>query len=140
MKKIILAAFILSASLLDAQPWMHSMDTVSEPTFFQIRDNFNAYWQNKEVVKGNGYNVFKRWEWFWSSRVDSLGHFPPAGIEHSEWNNYKISHSQNVKNISATPTWAPMGPYSTPGGYEGLGRVNCVAFHPTNANIFWVGT
>lgn len=32
-----------------------------------------------------------------------------------------------------------MGTSSSSGGYAGIGRLNCVAFHPTNSNIYWVG-
>lgn len=33
-----------------------------------------------------------------------------------------------------------MGPSTSAGGYSGIGRINCIAFHPTIANTFWVGT
>lgn len=33
-----------------------------------------------------------------------------------------------------------MGPSSTAGGYAGTGRINSLAFHPTNTNIIYAGT
>ena len=39
-----------------------------------------------------------------------------------------------------TANWTNLGPNTTSGGYAGLGRINCVAFHPTNSNIMWVGS
>ncbi|MGE5480312.1 MAG: T9SS type A sorting domain-containing protein [Chloroflexota bacterium] len=41
--------------------------------------------------------------------------------------------------------WLPLGPETVPPSYEeksahGIGRVNCIAFHPTDKNIFWIGT
>lgn len=32
-----------------------------------------------------------------------------------------------------------IGPFSSFSGYSGIGRINCVAFHPTDQNIYWVG-
>jgi len=51
-------------------------------------------------------------------------------------------HPQVVQNGS-TGNWRSMGPtnYNISGGYNaGLGRVNCVAFHPDNPNIVYAGT
>jgi photosystem II stability/assembly factor-like uncharacterized protein len=32
-----------------------------------------------------------------------------------------------------------MGPSGSAGGYAGVGRINCVEFHPTNNNHYWIG-
>lgn len=44
------------------------------------------------------------------------------------------------KSAQSNANWTFKGPSTTPGGYNGLGRINCMAFHPTNPNIFWIGT
>ena len=40
---------------------------------------------------------------------------------------------------STSGNWTNIGYNTTNGGYQGIGRVNCIAFHPTNNNIFWIG-
>jgi hypothetical protein len=47
---------------------------------------------------------------------------------------------QKKTETSLLPIGRFMGPSTTPGGYTGMGRVNCMAFHPTDVNTFWVGT
>lgn len=45
--------------------------------------------------------------------------------------------------LSASANWQPIGPanFSTTAGWNGgMGRVNCVAAHPSNVNIFYAGT
>jgi len=41
--------------------------------------------------------------------------------------------------------WTPVGPDHIPihighGAQEGVGRIDCIAFHPTDTNTFWIGT
>ena len=107
--------------------------------FYEIQQQFNDYWKGRTVTKGSGYNLFRRWEWFWEQRVDREGNFPPNDIVVREWNKYSSDHSAD-NTMGATANWTSMGPDSTKGGYAGLGRVNCIAFHPTNASTFWIGT
>jgi len=45
-----------------------------------------------------------------------------------------------LKAPASAGNWTPKGPSTSDGGYAGIGRINCMAFHPTNENIFWVGT
>ena len=92
--------------------------------------------------KAYGWKQFKRWEWYWEPRVDQNGLFPNSDINFTEWQNYLDTHSEVLNNSSSSTTsnWTYSGSNSSTGGYAGVGRLNCIAFHPTNANIFWVGS
>jgi photosystem II stability/assembly factor-like uncharacterized protein len=133
---LIMIVFSLS---LSAQPWMSNTGT-EKRTFKEIQHAFYEYWKDKPVEKGSGYKQFKRWEWFWESRLLENGEFPSSSINLDETKKYFESSpaARNSKVNSAN--WQFKGPSLTPGGYNGLGRVNCMAFHPTDANTFWVGT
>jgi hypothetical protein len=121
-----------------AQPWMESISTNPNPTFFDIQQAFNQYWTGKTIKKGKGYKAFKRWEWYWERRINPDGTFPDAALAMKGLNEAKqMSGTANKGN--SLPSWSTMGPNSTPGGYAGLGRVNAIAFHPSNNNIFWIG-
>jgi hypothetical protein len=128
---------------LDAQPWAVNIES-SNPTFNEIRSAFYQYWDGREIEKGKGYKQFKRWEWYWEQRALPDGSFPSPSITWDEWNEYLRTHPEaeysNSGSRSASGDWIFKGPSTTPGGYNGLGRINCIAFHPTNANTFWVGT
>ena len=118
------------------------------------------------IPKGQGYKQFKRWEWFWEARVSRDGTFPDPAVIMREWDKYLATHPNATKrspannllpaqdiqqgpltgNVPAATTpalspaggWVPLGPSSSLGGYSGVGRLNCIAFHPTDVNTFWV--
>ena len=149
MKKIyLLTIFLLFINILKAQHWTDLL-TSNDPTFFEIQDAFNKYWDPYDVINGRyiengiekkayGWKQFKRWEWYWELRVDVNGLFPKSDINYTEWQNY-LENSDNLNNSSSS-NWVYSGSNSSVGGYAGVGRLNCIAFHPTNANIFWVGS
>jgi len=131
---------IAAAGTLNAQPWMKGIPT-QDPNFYDIQKSFNQYWSENPIEKGKGYKSFKRWEWFWEQRVGSTGEFPPADIRFSEWENYQKSHHEkDLPPGMKAANWSFKGPSNSNGGYSGIGRVSCIAFHPSNAQIFWIGT
>ena len=120
-------------------------------TFFDIQKAMNEYWESQNVNRGfvlkNGseskvpyWKIYKRWEYYWEQRVDlKTGEFPKTSAI-DEYYRYK----SNVKNFSDSPdyseNWVSLGTNTSTGGYAGLGRINCIAFHPTDNNTFWVGS
>ena len=153
MKKIysfiILVLFVLGAK---GQHWSSLLQNET-PTFFEIQDAFNEYWKPYNLVDGKytengiekkayGWKQFKRWEWYWEPRVDENGLFPNSDINFTEWQNYSDTHPEALNNSSSSTSsnWTYSGSSSSTGGYAGVGRLNCIAFHPTNTNTFWVGS
>ncbi|PKP35144.1 MAG: hypothetical protein CVU00_03585 [Bacteroidetes bacterium HGW-Bacteroidetes-17] len=154
LKKIIYTlSFILVFQIGYAQDWQQKLEELksrkSELTFFDIQDAFNEYWkpfnvkngkyiQNGEEVKAPGWKLFKRWEWYWESRIDfETGEFPETSTA-KEWDKYKSS--SNFSQLkSSNGSWISIGPVTSNGGYAGIGRINCISFHPTDTNTYWVG-
>ncbi len=126
--------FTVFFNLAFSQPWLK--DSGKALNFFEIQNQFKEHWKDKNNPGGAGYNVFKRWEWYWESRVGKSGEFPPANHLNAEWNKFFKTNSKRSINLD----WVSKGPFTTPSGYYGLGRINCMAFHPTNGTTFWVGT
>ena len=148
---VIVILLIIVGLSTQAQPWNSLLpkDKVENGTltFFDIQKAFNDYWTPKNVVDGyyylngerskaGGWKQFKRWEWYWENRVDPVtGDFPNT----SAWEEYqKINKTRTGSRIPGGQ-WTSMGPSSSPGGYAGLGRLNCIGFHPTDNNILYVG-
>ena len=53
-------------------------------------------------------------------------------------NKRKEKDSKSLTNwIPVGPNYLPTSPVATSG--HGVARINCVAFHPTDPNTFWVG-
>ena len=143
-KTILFMLFLLSSQMGFSQPWMNKV-TSEKPTFKEIQTAFYDYWKDRPIEKGQGYKQFKRWEWFTESRLLPNGDFPSSSITWDEFHKYyskqNIEKQSNIqKSAQSNANWTFKGPSTTPGGYNGLGRINCIAFHPTNPNIFWVGT
>jgi photosystem II stability/assembly factor-like uncharacterized protein len=125
---------------LTAQPWMESLQGNANPNFYEIQAAFNQYWEGKTPDRGKGFKPFKRWENFWERRVNDEGFFPDINLMLGGINEHNQNIPATASRGGVMPAWTSMGPTSTPGGYAGLGRINAVAFHPTNNNIIWVGS
>lgn len=153
--KSLQAGFLLLLSLLiysesAAQPWNKLMPQnkleQGTLTLFDYQNAFTQYWEPFDVKNGyyqkdgvkqkaGGWKQFKRWEWYWEQRVDpKTGEFPKT----SAMEAYK-QYLATTGIQSGSGNWTSMGPSITNGGYAGLGRLNCIGFHPTDANTFYVG-
>ena len=122
-----------------AQPWFeNALDGNGNLNFYLIQQNAERYFEGKDVEKGKGFKPYKRWEYYWENRINEDGSFPDAGITERNWNEYL--KNQKSSGRTGIGNWTSLGPSITTGGYNGLGRINCVAFHPTNENIIWVGS
>lgn len=138
-KLLALIAFTFFAQVTNAQPWMKRAKSVNL-TFKEMQETFNEYWKDKQIEKGSGYKPFKRWEAYWEPRILPNGEFPSPAVTWEAWQKYVNEHPEVTNNTLSGSNWTFKGPSTTPGGYNGLGRVNCIAFHPTVVNTFWVGT
>ncbi|MFA6481054.1 MAG: T9SS type A sorting domain-containing protein [Bacteroidales bacterium] len=120
--------------------WMHMMQ---DPyvNFHETQKAFYAYWADRKVTRGSGYKPFKRWEYFWQPRVNPDGTFPEAGKVCREYNKYVQSNPLPAGFKTGQAAWRELGPRKRLdyGGYLGIGRVNAVAFHPTDTATVYVG-
>lgn len=137
MKKLLLLVFILAISASYAQPWMQKFENQENPNFFEIEKEFNDYWVGKNYQeKGSGWKPFKRWLEFWRPRVDNNGEFPKIN---NEFFALKDLQNQSKSNSTqAASNWTLLGPTTSNGGYNGIGRVNCVRVNQINGHI-WAG-
>ncbi|MCX6305968.1 MAG: PKD domain-containing protein [Bacteroidetes bacterium] len=116
--------------------WIQMMQD-PDANFFQTQRAFSTYWKDREIVRSHGWKVFKRWEYMMQSRV------LPDGSRRAPDETFKAyaSFAKNVRSTSGS--WVNLGPSQIPApgpaGYEGLGRVNVVGFHPTDPNKIYVG-
>ena len=156
MKRIFLISVLVMLLLpvFAQQPWMNNLpqDKVSNGTvtFFEMQKAFYEYWEPFKVNKGRyvnsqgvevkapGWKQFKRWEWYWETRVNAqTGEFPTTSAW-EEMQKFQADNPGSVKSVSGN--WTSVGPTASPGGYAGLGRLNCVGFHPTDNNTIYAGS
>ncbi|HPI18841.1 MAG TPA: T9SS type A sorting domain-containing protein [Candidatus Kapabacteria bacterium] len=122
-----------------SQEWLNNLNKGEERNLFKMQEAFYNYFKNFDTIpKGVGYKQFKRWEWFWSQRVDKSGNLPAPDALLKAY--LEISRSTKTKDIMQDPMWESLGPNTSSGGYWGLGRVNTVVANPNNTNILWAGS
>ena len=150
MKNLTLMVFItlFVFGSVKSQEWIQNLpqDKLENGSlnFYEIQDAFNNYWEpfnvengyymrDGEKVKAPYYKQFKRWEWYWEKRINpKTGAFPDMSALDAYYSNAS-------KNRSSNGNWASLGPNSSPGGYAGLGRLNCVSFVPGSTSEYYTG-
>ena len=127
----------LTDKQLAEHPYWIDMMQDEAVNFYTVQHAFEVYWKDREVTKSCGWKPFKRWEYMMISRIDADGNRPPADLV---WNEYHSYLDKFPDQKSADGNWENLGPHLIPGkGYEGLGRINAFAFHPTEAKIIYLG-
>jgi PKD repeat protein/photosystem II stability/assembly factor-like uncharacterized protein len=146
---LLLGLFLIPAHVLFSQNdqidktqngfWLEMMQDPNVD-FYELQKDFNRYWENKSDHKGNGYKIFRRWEYINESRVLDNGKLHSPDYVMNEYQKYLSTHDADK---SASGNWSLVGPSAYPtnatGQPTGIGRVNTIAFHPTDVNTIYVG-
>ncbi|MDX1446580.1 VPS10 domain-containing protein [Lishizhenia sp.] len=144
--KLIALAFACGASI--AMTYGQSIDwrsynSQAHQNFFDLQEAFEDEFGGQPYVSGKGIKQFRRWEYYWESRVNSDGTFPSPGHVLNEMLMYNAAHPQAKSYVAGSGTWSLVGPKSLPtnltGQLNGNGRLSAIAFHPTDTNIIYVG-
>jgi PKD repeat protein len=141
MKKIILLLTItlcFSSNFITAQKWVQMMNDPNV-NFYEVQKEFYAYWKDRKIEKGHGYKQFKRWEYIMQTRVDANGKLPPAGYADQQLTAFQARHA-NEKISGTTAAWSAIGPNTSVGLEDGIGRVECLAIDASAPNTYWAGT
>ncbi len=112
-----------------------------KPTLAAAQKAFNEWASDKNPNETNGWKWYKRWEDHYNQRSNiNTGVYDPALFMKAA-----VEHSQSRNRASRSFfNWIPYGPDVLPGSPNpysghGMGRINCIAFHPTDPNVWWVG-
>jgi len=131
------------------QPWLKNLPNRSADrsyTLYEYKAAFDQYWapynvergfyyEDGKKIKAKGWKHFNRWYYSMENQVDKRTGLLPQQSAQDIYRKYKMLKSGN----GLTSNWSSLGPNSTTGGYAGIGRLNCVAFHPSDLNTYWVG-
>ena len=119
-------------------PYWIAMMQDPNANFFQIQRAFNIYWTNRPITKGCGWKPFKRWESSMQWRISADGRMPAPDAVKKAFDEYMLGLKSPA---SIAGNWVSQGPSDLPAdkGYKGIGRVNAIAFHPTNPDIIYLG-
>ncbi len=121
--------------------WLKKMEDPNQ-NFYELVQEFDDYWEDKDKtnIKGTGYKQFKRWQYSMDGLAGPDGKLLPASYFSEEVKNFKELNGDGVVG-----NWDFMGPdivpIHPPSGYRtGIGRLACVAFHPTDQFTIFVGS
>ncbi len=144
----VLLLLALSFNQAEAQRFPFAEELV-EPaadglTFEEVQQVGEAYFAERpELLEEHdgAWQKFKRWEWFWESRtLASDGAFPAADHNYQAWVAFVEKNGESILAASSAAAWQPLGPNRLDAKTaDGLGRLNMIAFHPSDPNTFWVG-
>ncbi|MBP6828261.1 MAG: glycosyl hydrolase, partial [Saprospiraceae bacterium] len=136
----LILVFLSSAAFAQNKDWLVKMQDPNV-NFWDLQKEFNDYWKDRADTKGNGYKVFKRWEYINETRVLPDGKLMGPGYVMKEYERY-MAEAPQLK--SASGTWNIVGPTAYPANNTsqptGKGRINTVAFHPSDVNTLFVGS
>ena len=145
-RKILLSCVILffCISEMNAQKFIRKVPN-HKLTFIEMQHQFNEFAKQNDLKKTKHWKYYKRWENDMQFKTDGHGEIADPAIYINE--AVKVADFKN--SVPSSPrfspaAWSPFGPYVLPGnltGYmqNGIGRINCIAFHPTNPSIYYVG-
>ncbi len=120
-------------------------NTTDRPlTFVEMQKQYQSWADTTDLNRTKGWKFFKRWEMEILMHTDGQGE-PGDASDYLRAATESASQRQpSGPNEVAYNAWFPVGPDYVPNnltGYmeNGIGRMNCIAFHPTNPNIYYVG-
>lgn len=128
------------ASVVTSQAFINQ---IGEPrTYQEFKSKVNEYYATHDHGKGTGFAQYKRATFINDGRYSMDG----RTINFEALN--QVAYSRAIAHVSHDRSthgdWESLGPYdnycSDSGSGANLGRTNCVAYHPTDPNIMWVGT
>jgi photosystem II stability/assembly factor-like uncharacterized protein len=128
-------ASISQNTSIDWSDLMHN----PEYTLQEMIDQHNAAWPERPTSRGQGFKQFERFKWLHESRLHEDGHLFDGDDIQRQWR--KINEYNTSRSLSGN--WYSLGPImndvTNHEMIEGVGRVNSVAFHPTNDSIIFAG-
>ena len=141
-KLLFLFGFLLGLPTVQSQEYLDLIQNPNENTTLQeIQELANSYFVDRDKGRGSGYKQYKRWEYDTERMVNADGKL--HNFSKLNWEVINSINSENSPLERSTGTWSPLGPFSYTNGNSGynggLGRVNVIAFHPTDANTIYIG-
>ena len=137
---VVCCSLALIQNKANAQPYYDRVKNLPPQTPFDIVKTLaESYYDSAGTDKRNGYKQWKRYEW-WAER-----HLNSDGVV-EDWVGKQKEALAKMANIIKPNTpgthglWTAFGPTSISSGNDDVGRVVCIAFHPTDANTFFIGT
>ncbi len=140
MKQLLIILFTTILSFSISAQSFFTNKTKRALTFKEIQQQFNAYKKENKLSDRKHWKHYKRFE------SELIMHTNGAGEPGNpkEYIEAAIDMANQKQQSTSAAPWFPIGPNAVPAnltGYmeNGIGRINCVGFHPSSSNTFFVG-
>ena len=142
--------FILCLALLGmhhsvvAQKFFSNQPGQHPKTLKEMQIQFDAWAKKTDLKNTRNWKYYKRWENEMQYHTDSTGEPADPAIFIHEALQYTAGRQTRSSTGFSAFAWTPSGPNTVPNnetGYmeNGIGRINCIAFHPTDPGTYFVG-
>lgn len=142
-RKAVIRNIIFAACLLLVQNLITGQTPATRPTFEMLKERAKACFQynnSSDHSPGEQENdgpqmQYERWLWHTGKCL-----LPDGTVADpiQDFKTYKDLHDYPFRNTDAI--WESAGPTQLGSQYDGIGRIETIAFHPTDPEIFYVGT
>ena len=126
-----------------AQNWMKEVPANDDGSmnYFEATKYIETFRKSNPHQKLSEEKQFLRAQFLLDGRVDENGRLP-ANVYWEEGIK-ALEHRNNSREM--LNEWSALGPLSVPtsmvtGTIGGIGRIDCIEFHPDDENIFYIGT
>jgi photosystem II stability/assembly factor-like uncharacterized protein len=112
--------------------------------FTEMQRDFNDWASKNDLKTEKNWKYFKRWEMEMQLHTNAQGE--PDNQDTYIYEAVKAAREKEIaeRTKSGQTSWYPIGPNNLPDnktGYmeNGLGRINCITFHPNDPSTYFVG-
>lgn len=138
MKRAFTLLFFIQSFIVVAQNFPESIPSLDESkNLFQHEQKFRD-WLFRQPQGTRGWKWMARYENELLRRIDTTGSMPPSDVLLNTAQNLDNLRKNNENARQKTSSWTPAGPYGNSTLF-GIGRVNCIAFHPKDSLTFYIG-
>jgi len=133
----------ICAAGLSAQELVPNKKGQERVTFRDLSRSLEQFKAAYNLDDQKGWKAYARWVEHQRSRLTPAGEIPDPSIFLGEAMAVAAQKSQLARQKTGL-AWSPVGPFEKPGTYSnspsyGMGRINCITFHPTDPNTYWIG-
>lgn len=119
------------------------MGTAGPVSYRELMAAYDNWLSDPSHIDQKGWKAYGRWIEMNRSRLNPDGNPADPSIFMGELKKVRAEKAASEQLKTGTG-WSPVGPINKPpsanSSYShGMGRINCIAFHPTNPDIYWIG-
>lgn len=139
-----LLILIMSITFSNAQEFLKKSPPAKQITFKEMQKRFDDWSKTTDLSKAKNWKYYKRWQSDMEKKTNGQGEPADPAIYINE--AIKVAAQKQTASSSkfSAASWTPVGPFAVPTnmtGYmeNGIGRINCIAFHPTLPATYFIG-